>query len=72
MAGSQIKFLNYITHFIQMLTEILPSYIQGSEHFLQLFESLPPLFKNTIVETADVTPLYTNMPHEEGLESVVH
>ena len=55
-----------------MLTEILPSYIQGSEHFLQLFESLPPLFKITIVETADVTPLYTNMPHEEGLESVVH
>ena len=66
------QLLNYITHFIQTLTEILPSCIQGSEHFLQLLESLPPLFKNVIVVTADVTPLYTNIPHKECLESVLH
>ena len=63
---------NYVTHFIQPLVEILPSYIQDSKHFLQLLESLPPLPENAILVTADVTSLYTNIPHEEGIESVLH
>ena len=37
---------NYVTHFIQPLVEILPSYIQESKHFLQLLESLLPLLSN--------------------------
>ena len=63
---------NYVTHFIQPLVEILPSYIRDSKHFLQLLESLPPLLENAILVTADVTSLYTNIPHEEGIESVLH
>ena len=62
---------NYVTHFIQPLVEILPSYIRDSKHFLQLFESLPPLPENAILVTADVTSIYTNIPHEEGKESVL-
>ena len=52
--------------------EILPSYIRDSKHFLQLLESLPPLPENAILVTADVTSLYTNIQHEEGIESVLH
>ena len=52
--------------------EILPSYIRDSKHFLQLLESLSPLPENTILVTADVTSLYTNIPLEEDLESVLH
>ena len=53
--------------------EILPSYIRDSKHFLQLLESLPPLPpENAILVTADVTSLYTNIPHKEGIESVLH
>ena len=63
---------NYVTHFIQPLVEILPSYIRDNKHFLQLLESLPPLPENAILVTADVTSLYTNIPHEEGIESVLH
>ena len=63
---------NYVTHFIKPLLEILPSYIRDSKHFLQLLESLPPLPENAILVTADVTSLYTNIPHEEGIESVLH
>ena len=63
---------NYVTHFIQPLVEILPSYIRDSKHFLQLLESLPPLPENAILVTADVTSLYTNIPHDEGIESVLH
>ena len=63
---------NYVTHFIQPLVEILPSYIWDSKHFLQLLESLPPLPENAILVTVDVTSLYTNIPQEEGIESVLH
>ena len=63
---------NYFTHFIQPLVEILPSYLQESKQFLQLLKSFPPLPKNPIFVTAHVTLLYTNIPHEEGIESVLH
>ena len=63
---------NYVTHFIHSLVETLPSYIPDNKHFVQLLESLPPLPENTILVTADVTSLYTDIPHEEDIESVVH
>ena len=63
---------NYVTHFIQPLVETLLSYIRDCKHFLQLLESLPPLPENAILVTADVTSLYTKIPHEEGRESVLH
>ena len=49
----------------------LPSYIWDSKRFLQLLESLSPLPENAILVTADVRSLYTNIPHEEGIESVL-
>ena len=57
---------------MQPLAEIHPSYVRDSKHFLQLLESLPLLPENAILVTADVTSLYTNIPHEEGIESVLH
>ena len=52
--------------------EKLPSYIRDSKHFLQLLESLPYLLENAILVTADVTSLYTNIPHRKGIECVLH
>ena len=52
--------------------ETLPSYIWDNKNSFQLLESLPPLPENTILVTADVTSLYTNIPREEGIESVLH
>ena len=63
---------NYVIHFIQPLVEILSSYVRDSKHFPQLLESLSPLPENAILLTADVTSLYTNITHEEGIESVLH
>ena len=65
------KLSNYVTPFIQPLVEVLPSYIQDSKHFLQLLESLLPLPENAVLVTADVTWLYTNIPHGEGTVSVL-
>ena len=53
------------------LVETLPFYIRDSKHFLHLLESLRPLPENAVIVTADVTSLYTNIPHEEGIESVL-
>ena len=39
------QFADYVTHFIQPLVEIVPSYIPDSKHLFQLLESLPPLPK---------------------------
>ena len=62
----------YVTHFIQPLASNLPSHIKDTKHFLNLIEKLPPLPPNALLVTADVTSLYTNIPHEEGIAAVLH
>ena len=62
----------YFTHFIQSLASNLPSHVKDTKHFLSLIEKLPPMPPNTILVTADVTSLYTNIPHEEGIAAVIH
>ena len=62
----------YVTHFIQPLASNLPSHIKDTKHFLNLIEKLPPLPPNALLVTADVTSLYTNIPHEEGIAAVIH
>ena len=58
----------YITHYLQPLTDKLPSFIKDTKHFLQLINDIP-LPKNAILVTADVTSLYTNIPHDEDIEA---
>ena len=52
--------------------ETLPSRILDSKHILQLLESLKSLSENAILTTADVTSLYTNIMHDDNIESVLH
>ena len=62
----------YFTHFIQSLASNLPSHVKDTKHFLSLIEKLPPMPPNTILVTADVTSLYTNIPHEEGIAALIY
>ena len=62
----------YVTHFLQPLAEMLPSHIKDTTHFLQELQKLPPLPDNTFLVTADVSSLYTNIPHEEGINAALH
>ena len=62
----------YITHFIEPLASHLPSHIKDTKHFLNRTEKLPNLPSNALLVIADVTSLYTNIPHEEGIAAVVH
>ena len=65
-------FSAYITHFIQSLASNLPSHIKDTKDFLQLIEKSPPLLPNALLVTADVTSLYINIPHEEGIAAGIH
>ena len=68
----QLTISAYVTHFIQPLASNLPSHIKHTKYFLNLIEKLPPLPPNALLVTADVTSLYTNIPHEEGIAAVIH
>lgn len=62
------KLSIFVDHYLKTLVPSIPSYIRDTNHFLQTIFSLPtPLPENTILVTIDVTSLYTNIPHEEGI-----
>ena len=62
----------YITHFIQPLVTHLPSYIKDTKHFLRIIHDTPTLPPDAFLVTADVSSLYTNIPHDEGISAVLH
>ena len=45
----------------------LPSYIKDTTHFLQKLDSLPELPYGCLLVTLDISSLYTNIPHKEGI-----
>ena len=61
----------YLDSILQPLVETLPTYIKDSTHALNLIESLNnqniPI---TSLFTVDVTSLYTNIPHADGLKAL--
>ena len=59
----------FIDHWLQPYVKQLPSYIQNSTSFIKTIEreKFPP---NCILASIDVSSLYTNIPHEEGIESL--
>jgi len=59
----------FITHFIQSLATKIPSYIRDTKYLLNILYSLYEIPPNTYLVTADVTSLYTNIPHDEGIEA---
>ena len=64
------KLSIYIDHFLKPLVPLIPSYIKDTTHFLNTLFAIPTtLPPNTILATLDVTSLYTNIPHAEGIAS---
>ena len=60
------------THFIQHIASNLPSHVEDPKHFLNLIEKLPHLPPKPFFVTADVTLLYTNIPHQEDIAAVIN
>ena len=60
----------FITYFIQPLAQSLPSYFKETTHFLNMLQSQRIASRSCIFVKADVTSLYTNIPHREGIDEV--
>ena len=58
----------YLNHYLKPIVQTSPSYIKDTTHFLKIIHGLGEMPKNTILATLDVKSLYTNIPHQEGIQ----
>jgi len=65
------KISKFLTTILNPIAQAQPSYITGTKHFLQTLNSHKTIPNNAYLVTADVTSLYTNIPHEEGISTVM-
>ncbi|XP_060556022.1 uncharacterized protein LOC132716717 [Ruditapes philippinarum] len=61
------KLSEFVDHFLQPLARKVPSYIKDTRHFLEKIHKLNNVPKDAFLVTIDVTALYTNIPHKEGI-----
>ncbi len=59
----------YVSHVLNPLAFKLPSYIKDTTHFLNKLSKLGNLPKDSLLVTLDVSSLYTNIPHADGIEA---
>ena len=66
--GSPTKNISrFVDYFLLPLTRARPSYIWDTTDFLQKLQELPVLPLESLLVTLDVSSLYTNIPHDEGV-----
>ena len=66
------RISEFVDYHLKPLVQNLPSYIKDTTHFLLQLEKLAPLPENALLVTLDVSSLYTNIPHNEGIEACRH
>ena len=57
-----------VEHFLAPIARSLPSYVRDSMHAISLIKNFV-LPNDALLFTLDVTSLYTNIPHEDGIAS---
>ncbi|KAM7176581.1 uncharacterized protein RBU57_002185 [Macrochelys suwanniensis] len=60
----------YIDSLLRPYATSTPSYLRDTTDFLRKLQSIGDLPDNTILATMDVEALYTNIPHNDGLQAV--
>ena len=63
------RISEFVDYHLKPLVQTLPSFIKDTTHFLLQLQKLGPLPDNAILVTLDVSSLYTNIPHKEGIDS---
>lgn len=61
----------FVDHFVKPWAISLPTYTRDSIDFVNLYKSVDHIPENSILCTFDVTSLYTNIPHQGGLEALM-
>ena len=63
------RIFESVNYHLKPLVQTRPSFIKDSTHFLLQLLKLEPLPNNAILDTLDVSSLYTNIPHNEGIDA---
>ena len=65
------KIAQFVDKWLQPYVKNLPSYVKDTTEFINHIEAtqLPTNYK---LASIDVSSLYTNIPHEEGVQSALH
>ena len=76
VAGPTENLSKLVAHWLQAVVTRLPSFIKDSTHMLQTLDywnqRYGPFPDSTRLVTIDVVSLYTNIPHDEMLDSIRH
>lgn len=63
---------NFVDFILRPLVTKLPSYLRDTSDFLACLSEIGHLSQNVLLATMDVTSLYTNIPHTDGLSALKH
>ena len=63
------RISEYVDHHLRPLVVQIPSYIKDTKDFLLKISNLGPLPPGSILLTLDISSLYTNIPHRDGIEA---
>ena len=63
------RILQFVDHFIGPLVPLIQSFIRDSVHLINMQNELA-LQPGMLLCTLDITSLYTNIPHNEGIEVI--
>ena len=66
------KMSGFVDSFLRPYVSSLPSYVRDSSDFIQVIQALEAVNRDTILVTFDVESLYTNIPHQGGLEAIAY
>ena len=59
----------YVDYVLKPLMQSLPSYVKDTTDFIQKLKSSKLAHANSYLVTLDVSSLYTNIPHKDGLDA---
>ena len=66
------RISQFVDHHLKPLVQTTQSFIEDTTHFLSKLEQLGQLPANSLLVTLDVSSLYTNIPHNEGISACGH
>ena len=66
------RISQFVDYHLQPLVHKLPSFVKDTNDFLNKLLTIGKLPSNSLLVTLDVSSLYTNIPHNEGINSCDH
>jgi hypothetical protein len=63
------KISKFLDNILRPLVPRIPSYIKDTGHLLGILKDLHHIPSTAIIATMDVSALYTNIPHSEGVQA---